>query len=145
MSNSISFHFPFNRSRRSTQTFGGIIAAMDTRKDSKLRSQFPHDLAALLGIYWIILPVAILNSAIFPWILRAKNESDTTLFWVAIVLGCIGSLLLFIARLPLYRQGRFSQFGPRGLDAAHRRLYHWSWLFIFPSILLLCILLLILR
>ena len=115
---------------------------MDPSKDTRLRSQFPHDLAALFGLYWVVLPIMTLTAVIFPGIRSARTEGDTTLIWVAIVLGCIGSLLLFIARLPLYRQGRFSQFGPRGLDATHRRLYRYAWLFIAASILLLCILLL---
>ena len=96
--------------------------------------RFPPDLAALLGIYWILLPIAAIGMWIFPALVRVRNEGDLTILWVAIAVGAIGCILLFLARLPLYRERRFLEFGPRSLDAMHRRIYWWAWTLIFLSI-----------
>ena len=69
--------------------------------------RFPHDLAALLGLCLIGLPIAALGALVFPAFLRARNEGDLTILWAAIAIGAIGSSLLFWARLPLYREHRF--------------------------------------
>jgi len=57
----------------------------------------------------------------------------------------IGTVLLFLARLPLYRQRRFLTFGPKELDERHRRVYWWAYRFIGASVLLLVVLLFVLR
>ena len=103
--------------------------------DKQLR--FPPDLAALLGLYWIVLPIAALSSFAFTAILRARNEGDLTILWVAIGIGAIGSSLLLWARLPLNRKRRFFAVGPRRLDARHRRIYRTAWTMILLSIGLL--------
>jgi hypothetical protein len=53
-----------------------------------------------------------------------------------------GVVLLFLARLPLYRQRRFFAFGPKLLDESHRRLYRWAYGFICLGGLLLLLTLL---
>lgn len=78
---------------------------------SDRQQRFPPDLAALLGLYWILLPAA-LGSWVFPAFLRARNDGDLAIFWVAIAVGIVGSALLFLARMPLYREQRFLEFGP---------------------------------
>jgi hypothetical protein len=50
--------------------------------------------------------------------------------------------LLFIARLPLYRQRRFWTFGPRQLDRKHRRFYWLANTAVVVSVLLLLLVLL---
>ena len=107
--------------------------------DRQLR--FPPDLAALLGLYWIVLPIAALGASIFPTFLRARNEGDLTILWVATALGVIGASLLFWARIPLYRERRFLTVGPRHLDARHRKIYWTAWTLILLSIGLLGLLL----
>jgi hypothetical protein len=111
--------------------------------DRQLR--FPPDLAALLGLYWIVLPIAALGASIFPAFLRSRNEGDLTILWVATALGLVGASLLFWARLPIYRDRRFFAVGPRHLDARHRRVYWLAWTLILPSIGLLGLLLAALR
>jgi hypothetical protein len=99
--------------------------------------RFPHDLAALLGLCLIGLPIAALGALVFPAFLRARNEGDLTILWAAIAIGAIGSSLLFWARLPLYREHRFFAVGPRHLDARYRRIYWTAWALILLSIGLL--------
>ena len=54
-------------------------------------------------------------------------------------------LLLFVARLPLYRRGKFLTFGSKELPPLHRELYHAAYLFIGLSVVTLVLLLLVLR
>lgn len=72
---------------------------------------------------------------------RAHSEGDRTLLVAALVLGFIGIVLLFLARLPLYRKRRLFTFGPHALDRKHQRLYWWAYGFIGVSLLLLVLIL----
>ena len=109
------------------------------------RYYFPPDMAALSGLFFIILPIAALMSWFFPLLSRLKRTGDPTLVWIALALGAIGTALLFAARLPLYQQRRFFVFGPRELDEKHRRLYRLAYKFIGVSVGLLIFLLLMLQ
>jgi len=100
--------------------------------DRQLR--FPPDIAALCGLYWIVLPISVLGVFIFPAFLRARNEGDLTILCVATGMGIVGVSLLFWARLPLYRERRFFTMGPRHLDARHKRIYWIAWTLILTSI-----------
>ena len=88
----------------------------------------------------------ILLSAIFLYATCAASWAtafgDTSLFHFALGLGGIVSVLLFFARLPLYRQRRFFTLGPRSLAGVHRKLYYAAYCFIVPSVALLALLLL---
>ena len=116
---------------------------MNISQDNKGGSHFPPDLAALLGVYWIMLPIAALGTVMFSGIQAVKSNGDLTLFWIALGLGCVGAAILFVARLPLYRQRRFGQIGPKGLDTFHKRLYVWAWCFLGLSISLFTLLLIL--
>jgi hypothetical protein len=61
------------------------------------------------------------------------------LFYTAMTSASIGTLLLLLARMPLYRQRRFWTVGPRELDRSHRRLYWLAHIFILASMSLLVI------
>ncbi len=106
---------------------------------------FPPDLAALLGLYYVVLPMALIGGWLGTGIYNGRSVGDTSAFWIAVALGAIGTLLLFFARLPLYRQRRFLVLGPRELDDRHRRLYWWAYRFIGASIVLLVVLTVIVR
>ena|SRR5665213_2724164 len=67
------------------------------------------------------------------------RAGDPTMLWLAVVVGIIGIALLFVARLPLYRQRRFFTFGPGALDTRHRKFYRWAYLFIGASVVLLAL------
>ena len=51
--------------------------------------------------------------------------------------GAIGAVLLFVARLPLYKQRRFWTIGPMPLDRKHRRIYWLTYVFVVTGLLLL--------
>ena len=44
----------------------------------------------------------------------------------SLAVAYIGAGLLFWAKLPLYRAGIFSSFGPWAIPSSHRRYYYWG-------------------
>ena len=80
----------------------------------------------LLGFIWMVQCASLMFKV-----------GDTSLFWLAVELGAVGVFLLFCARLPLYRQRRFLEFGPKSLNGIYKKLYYGAYLFIAHCILLL--------
>jgi len=97
---------------------------------------FPRDLGALLEPMLLLILFCIMA----PYLSLVRSRGDKILLIVALVLGGIGVVLLFFARLPLYRQRRFLAFGPRHLTGVHRKLYLAAYTLIVPCILLLVVL-----
>ena len=100
--------------------------------------EWPLLLALALGapaLIGVLLASAALNA----------RAGDLTLFWLALASALIGITLLFIARIPLYRQRRFLVFGPKALPETHRRIYWIAYAFIIVSILTMLFLLAVLR
>ncbi|HWB01943.1 MAG TPA: hypothetical protein VG796_02895 [Verrucomicrobiales bacterium] len=60
---------------------------------------------------------------IIPGLMVAALVRPPLLFLFASGVAIAGWIMLFVARLPLYRQRRFFAFGPAALDTKHRRLY----------------------
>ena len=112
----------------------------DTEQDKKESPHVPPDMA-VIGSFLVVILAILFVSCGLSWVKRG----DTTLFKLAVFLGAIGAVLLFIARIPLYRQRRFFTLGPRTLTGIYRKLYFASYVFIVPSIVLLVLLLLSLR
>ena len=108
-----------------------------TRKSSDWYIQ-PDWALQLFGWLFVFLPLAfvsILSSGLNQ--LQAANVFY--LFWSGLGLGALGIILLFFARLPLYRQRRFFDFGPKALSAFHRKLYRLAYLFVVGSVLLFAV------
>ncbi len=101
--------------------------------ESERRSsyRFPADLAALVSFPFITL----VFSVFFTWLLTSRSA----IIWCAAVPAFVGLLLLVWARLPLYRQHQFFSFGPRHLDAVHRRAYWRAYVLIAISVLALSV------
>jgi hypothetical protein len=84
--------------------------------------RFPPDMGCL-----IVMPLtAILAGMILP-LLSAARRGDKTLFLLSLGISALGVILLFRARLPLYRQRRFFSFGSAALPEPQRRLYRYAW------------------
>lgn len=111
--------------------------------DPKSDWYIPPDWRFILSWHFIVIPSAILGS-IFLIALSRAAQGDTKLFWVAFVIGIIGIVLLFLARLPLYRQRNYLSFGPHALSSGYRQLYWISYGFIGTSIAIMVLLLIIL-
>lgn len=78
----------------------------------------------------------LLASLLLPVVARLKTAEITSLYGAASGVGFVGIVILFLARLPLYRQHRFWSFGPRHLDRKHRRFCWLAYAAILVSLFL---------
>jgi hypothetical protein len=89
------------------------------KKDYSLRN-FPPDLLTVLGI-------PILAAMIFfSWLLSVHGTTWICAAAASFGIGVLGATLLFLAKLPLYRQGRFFTFGIGALPESSHGLYRWG-------------------
>jgi hypothetical protein len=89
------------------------------KSDNSLR-HFPPDLLTALGI-----PIAV-GLLATSWLLSLHG---TAWIWAATVsfgIAMLGAVLLFVAKLPVYRQRRFFTFGIRDLPQSSRNYYRWG-------------------
>jgi len=105
----------------------------------------PPDIAFLFGFFFIIPIIVVASGMLLPLLSHFKSGDLVGVFYSALALGAVGTVLLFFARLPLYRKRLFLTFGPGQLDGIHRRLYWAAYLFVAVSVLLLVLIWLRLR
>jgi nitric oxide reductase large subunit len=105
-------------------------------KWARSKGYVPRDWLVLLGLQVIIPAIGIIAACFLVALFRAR-QGDPTLLWVALALAVTGVVLLFVARLPLYRQGKFFTFGSQSLPETHRRLYWIAYVFIILSLLVM--------
>ncbi|HZM01577.1 MAG TPA: hypothetical protein VFC44_01015 [Candidatus Saccharimonadales bacterium] len=67
--------------------------------------------------------ISLLGSQLLTIMAQLQTADIRTLYGFGLGAGVLGAILLFVARLPLYKQRRFWVFGPRQLDRKHRRIY----------------------
>lgn len=94
----------------------------------------PPDIAFLLSFYFILPIILLVSGTMLPLLARFKSGDLAGVFYSALALGAVGTVLLFFARLPLYRKRQFLGFGPGQLDGIHRRLYWVAYLFVAVSV-----------
>jgi len=104
----------------------------------------PRDWRAILALQFMPMLALLVTAVLVPPLLNTVH-GDPTFLRAGMVIGCIGVLLLFVAKTPLYRQHKYVSFGPRLLSPKHRRLYWVSYGFIGTSILIMVLLLIVLR
>ena len=109
---------------------------------SKKRSDWhlPEEVLGFLSSVFLmpgIAAIGVLTAMLLPFIASLRGMDITRLFSVGLGAGVFGVLMLFLARLPLYRQRRFWTLGPRELDRFHRRLYWLAYLLVGTSIVFL--------
>ena len=71
-----------------------------------------------LGLQMIPIVIVIVASLVLAALAKAKQDAPF-LVWIALILAIVGLTLLFLAKLPLYRQGEFFTFGIQG-DAGEK-------------------------
>ena len=96
---------------------------------------------------WYLPPTALLllavpcvtvgASLLLPVLLRLKAADLSTWYGLGVGTGALGIVLLFFARLPLYRARKWMTVGPGNLDRPHRRLYWLAYVLIAGSVLFL--------
>ncbi len=99
---------------------------------------FPPDQLAILMLQLGVPLIGILAGCFLPAI-SAARRGNPVIFWVALLLAVAGIVLLFFARLPLYRQGTLWTFGPSDLPEKNRRLYRMAWWFIGAGVFFLVV------
>ena len=114
---------------------------MEDQTKRKLSPIWHSDIPGMLG--QIIIPLVALFMAIYlPFVSDLRHHDSFPVYVVAVVAGFVGVVLLFFARLPLYRERQFFAFGSKRLDVPHRRLYRLAYGFIaFSGFLLLSLVL----
>lgn len=118
---------------------------MEDGRQKKISPFWHSDVPGLLFVMFYPVVLIILLSMIWPVLQTVERGGAWSVFAFAAASAVAGIVLLFFARLPLYRQRAFFSFGSRLLDAPHRRLYRLAYGFIFMAVLLLLILLTALR
>jgi nitric oxide reductase large subunit len=104
----------------------------------------PSDWLAILSLYFIILPMGLLSAMLIPALNNARH-GNPALVYVSMTLAMVGVVLLFFARLPLYRQHKFFYFGPKALPPRQRRLYWAAYILTGMSVVLMLLLMLALK
>jgi hypothetical protein len=112
-------------------------------KEDRSEWYIPADWMAHLGCFLMIV-LNISAMMILPAIANAK-KGNLTLFILSLVLSLIGVVLLFLARLPLYRQRRFFTIGPAALPESHKRIYQVAWRFIAAGLVIMILLNVLMR
>lgn len=102
--------------------------------------RLPQDMLITFG-FAIVLPATAILLAFFLPMLTEARRGDPRLFWIGFSLAVIGMLLLFIARLPLYRQGKFFSFGVKTLSDKHKLIYRYAYRFIGIGVIIMLLLL----
>jgi hypothetical protein len=113
-------------------------------KSSRSDWYVPSGWLAILSVYFIILPMGILSAMLIPALNEARHGNPAFVY-VSMTLAMVGVVLLFFARLPLYKQHKFFCFGPKALPPQQRRLYWIAYVLISMSIVLMLLLILALK
>ena len=97
----------------------------------------PPEALGLLSTLLLVPSIAVLAGILLPIVARLKTADVVALYGIGVGVGVVGAVLLFAARVPLYRQRRFWRFWPRCLDRKHRRIYWLAYGFVSAGLLLL--------
>ena len=104
------------------------------------RGRFPQDLLIILLQPLLCIPIILLSGAMLPLMGAIRHPSSAgwlMAFEIATTTALIGTLLLFLAKLPQYRSRIFWRIGSRDLPPQHQRLYRLAFLLLIPSLLTL--------
>jgi hypothetical protein len=99
----------------------------------------PPDIAVHFALPVVVAMVCVLAGVLLPLENDLKTGDALGIYFTALGLEAAGIILLFLARLPLYRQRRFWTVGPRELDRTHRRLYWLAYSFVIAGFGLLAL------
>lgn len=97
----------------------------------------PPDWLWRVGTSLVVLCVAVCGSLVLPTMAWLKSSDWHAICNFGLGAGFVGICLLFLARLPLYRERRYWTIGPRPLDRRHRVLYWLAYAFVAAALVLL--------
>ncbi|MHA3773122.1 hypothetical protein ACXR0O_16440 [Verrucomicrobiota bacterium sgz303538] len=105
----------------------------------KDRNRFPLDLSVLLFPVPLLI-VSLLMDLLFPIVSWLRHPTPSAWLWtlgIATSAAVLGTVVLFVAKLPQYRAGIFLRIGSQYLPIREQRLYRISWWLLVPSIFVL--------
>lgn len=91
-----------------------------SEKSDNSLSHFPPDLLTALGI-----PIAV-GLLATSWVLSLHGAAWICAAAISFSIALAGAVLLFIAKLPLYRQRRFFTLGVHALPPSSHGYYRWG-------------------
>ena len=94
---------------------------------------------------WVAPVISVAFLVCFFHEIANARKGDPTIYWIAFGLAIFGLLLLFFARLPLYRQGKLLTFGSKELPERHKRIYRIAYYLIVASVVMMLLMLAMLR
>ena len=83
----------------------------------------------------VFLPLGMILAITVHNVIRMTRAGNPLLAYLAGAAGVIGIVLLFFARLPLYRQRKFFVLGSKQLPPRNQKLYRIAYGFLIPSML----------
>ena len=102
--------------------------------------EFPPDMGCLLmGPLFLAIVCFVVANFVLITTNTLNSANVLKIFYAALAFAGVGAVLHFIARLPLYRRGRFWTVGPRELDRTHRKIYWLAYLFVLAAFGLIAI------
>jgi hypothetical protein len=112
---------------------------MSEERRNKVPPIMHSDIPGLLSLPLIAL-IGLPFAMFLPALSFARNGHLVGVFWTALTVAGVGVGLLFWARLPLYRQGKYFGFGSRALPPSSVPIYRAAYVLLIPSILFLLLL-----
>lgn len=107
-----------------------VVSAPGVRRHHRRRhSRIPVDTVLFLVVFAVVLPLGIYADWFRPRG-RLANAGESVLLGLALSFGLLGSVLLVIARIPLYVRRHHHGFRPRELPENYRRLFWIAYVFI---------------
>jgi len=92
-----------------------------------------------VGVYGLLTfaVVCIITARLLDFITLLTGVLWICCYVIGIGVGAVGVGLIFYAKLPLYRERRFFEFGPRSLPENRRPFYRWGYCCALLGVLLL--------
>jgi hypothetical protein len=103
-----------------------------------------NGLVTFLEHWWLVVTaiVALLMSQLLTFFAELTGTRWIWCYGIGLTVSAVGVSLIFCAKIPLYREGRFFTFGSGALPESRRAFYRWGYrCCIFAFALLLCLLL----
>jgi MFS family permease len=101
-----------------------------------------NGLLTFLEHWWLlsIAVIALVASQVLSFFTSLTGMSWVWCYGIGVAVSIVGVVLIFYAKLPLYRQLRFFTFGSAALPEERRSFYRWGYRCVFFAVvLLLCL------
>lgn len=92
-----------------------------------------------IGLQLAILAMLVVSGVLLP-VLAGARQGGLMGLWIALAAALAGVVLLFVAKWPLYCQGRYFTFGSKALVQERRWLYRLAYVFVIGGVLLMLML-----